>query len=146
MAGSSFCVCRNIFVLFLTQVFCSSPDLLHSKSVCSESCTCTSFFFYESTAVTLMTWLPGEASFSISNLKHYRHCTTHLDSVKTWQCYRELFHTQIPNHKEQDFVFGLDLQFPGHAGGWESQHGQQDGDRSELPGSSPECAQGKQKK
>ena len=39
---------------------------------------------------------------------------------------------------------GSDLQLPGHAGGRESQPGQQDRDRSELRGPSPQRAQGKQ--
>lgn len=37
--------------------------------------------------------------------------------------------------RSRDCVFGLDLQFPGHAGGREPQPSQQDGDRSELRGS-----------
>lgn len=34
------------------------------------------------------------------------------------------------------FVFVSDLQFPGHAGGWKSQYGQQDCNWSELRGPS----------
>ena len=48
-------------------------------------------------------------------------------------------------HVEQrvmSFVF-VDLQFPGHASGWESPTGQQDCHWPELPGTSPECTQGK---
>lgn len=56
-----------------------------------------------------------------------------------------LYSTNAHKIKDQDFVFGLDLQVPGHAGGWEPQHGQQDSDWSELRGPSPECAEGKNK-
>lgn len=48
-------------------------------------------------------------------------------------------------HKLKYVIFGLDLQVPGHASGWEPQPGQQDCDRPELRGSSPECAQGENK-
>ena len=53
-----------------------------------------------------------------------------------------LYSSDAHEIKDQDLVFGLDLQLPGHAGEGESQPGQQDCDRSELRGTSPECAQG----
>ena len=37
----------------------------------------------------------------------------------------------------------VDLQLPGHASGWESPTGQQDCHWQELPGTCPECTQGK---
>lgn len=39
-------------------------------------------------------------------------------------------------------VVALDLSVPGHAGGWESWFCEQVGDRSELRGTRPGCAQG----
>lgn len=53
-----------------------------------------------------------------------------------------LYSSDAHEIKDQDLVFGLDLRLPGHAGEGESQPGQQDCDRSELRGTSPECAQG----